>query len=143
MTHVEVRTLDESVCARVVARNADVADTIVFREVVECFDPWGAVVGDDFGDAAPSAEEVLEEPLHEGAAGLAAKGAGLDETDKGAAGSGEILEPVGGGHVHGVSVDNEKNPRGGTWDGRGKEDLTELAGLAKVASANVPDDIRL
>ena len=66
LSYVEVQSLNDTICARVVARNADVIDMVALAEMCERFDKGWSVVGDDFVKCAPSAYNVLEDPIAKG-----------------------------------------------------------------------------
>ena len=68
-----MRSLDYAVGAGVVAGDANVIDVVLFGEMGECFDEGWSVVGDDFDEGAPSAEDVFEDPVGERSAGLMTK----------------------------------------------------------------------
>ena len=63
LSYIEVRSFNDTICARVIARNADVIDMVALAEVRERFDKGWAVIGDDFVKCSPSAYEVLKDPI--------------------------------------------------------------------------------
>ena len=65
LSYIEVRLFNDTICAQVIARNADVIDMVALAEMCERFDKGWSVVGDDFIKCAPSAYDVLEYPIAE------------------------------------------------------------------------------
>ena len=65
LSYIEVRLLHDTICTRVVARNADVIDVVALAEMRERFDEGWAIIGDDFVKCAPSAYNILEDPIAE------------------------------------------------------------------------------
>ena len=57
---------NDTVRLRVVSRDSNVSDVVLFFDVLECCYPWFTIIGDDFDDCAPSAENVLIQPVSEG-----------------------------------------------------------------------------
>ena len=65
LSYIEVRSLNDTICARVITRNADVINMVALAEMCERFDKGWSVVGDNFVKCAPSAYDVLEYPIAE------------------------------------------------------------------------------
>ena len=65
LSYVKVRSFNNTICARVIARNADVIDMVALAEMCERFDKGWSIVSDDFIKCAPSAYNVLEDPITE------------------------------------------------------------------------------
>ena len=63
LSYVEVRSFNDTICTRVIPRNADVIDMVVLAEMRECFYEGWAIVSDDFIKCSPSAYDVLEDPI--------------------------------------------------------------------------------
>ena len=63
LSYIEVRSFNDTICAQVVARNADVIDMVALAEMRKRFDKGWAVVGDDFIKCSPLAYEVLKDPI--------------------------------------------------------------------------------
>ena len=65
LSYIKVRSFNDTICTRVIARNADVIDMVALAEMRERFDEGWAVVGDNFVKCSPSAYDVLEDPITE------------------------------------------------------------------------------
>ena len=65
LSYIEVQSFNNTICTRVITRNADVIDMVALAEMHEHFDKGWAIVGDDFVKCAPSAYNVLEDPITE------------------------------------------------------------------------------
>src|ERR1700692_2575857 len=63
LPNIKVRSFDKSVRARVVTTDADVSDMITFRQVVECAQECGAVVGDNLTKRAPPTQDIFVYPV--------------------------------------------------------------------------------
>ena len=65
LLYIKVRLFNNTICARVIARNADVIDMVALAEMCEHFDEGWAIIGNDFIKCSPSAYEVLKDPIAE------------------------------------------------------------------------------
>ena len=57
---------NDTVCLRVVSGDSNVSDVVLFFDILKCCYPWFTIIGDDFDDCTPSAENVLIQPVSEG-----------------------------------------------------------------------------
>ena len=63
LLYIEVRSFNNTICTRVIARNVDVIDMVALAEMCERFDEGWAVVSDNFVKCSPSTYDVLEDPI--------------------------------------------------------------------------------
>ena len=57
------QSFNDAVRARIVAANSDVMNLVLLLELSQRLDKRGTVVGNDFGQSAPSTEQVLINPV--------------------------------------------------------------------------------
>ena len=117
-------------------------DTIPIHKPVEGGNIRRAVVGDDFFDGSPPAQNFLEKKHTKGPACLSTEGVPLWPGGKGAVGLGDVTEAAGRGHKHGVDVEFVEK-RGRDCNGGQNADLGGLAKLALMAGGDVPFDVLL
>jgi len=60
-----VRLLDDAIGPRIVSTDSDMLDVVLLLDVSKCHDEGLAIVGDDLHEHAPSADDVLEDPVTE------------------------------------------------------------------------------
>ena len=133
-----VRAFYYAVRAGIIARNADMIDVVFAAEVFQGLHPWFPVIGDDFADRVPPAEDILIDEFPECLRALRGQGARLGPGRGRAARVREEL--VRARHVRRIDVD-AKHGRGRVRDRRGYEDLRSLADLAQVTGLHVPADV--
>ena len=92
LANVEMTLLDYAVGSRVVAGDANMVYVISLAEIFEGFQPWCAVVGDDFRKSAPAPYEAAHEPIGESLSGFSAKGVEFGPMDERTATLNDIFE---------------------------------------------------
>ena len=63
-------TLDNSIGSGIVATDLDMLNVVLFLQITERGDKRFAIVRDDFYEGAPSAQDVLEDPVPDGLCGF-------------------------------------------------------------------------
>jgi len=108
--------------------------------MAECRDEGLAVIGDDFDEHAPSAEDVFEDPITKGLCSLFAEHAEFWVVGKRTAALDDVRESAGVQEMHSVHVHlGEKQGR--HCDDRWDNNLSGLAELANVARTHIPCDV--
>ena len=87
-----MHTLSNTISMRVVPRYPDVLDVVPLFQVGERFDECRPIVGNNFSQCTPSAQDVFEDPISDGLRGLCTEGTIFREMRQGAAALYEVLE---------------------------------------------------
>ena len=75
LVDVKMRPFHDAVCARVISRDSNVANVVSLAQIIKGFNESGAVVRDDVRKTAPSAKDIVKNPIADGLCGLCAKNA--------------------------------------------------------------------
>ena len=63
LSYVEVRSLDKTVCLRIVSWNMDMINVVLFQQLFTSFDKCRPIVGDDLRECSPPTKDVLVDPF--------------------------------------------------------------------------------
>ena len=87
-----MRTLSDTVSMRVVTQYPDVSDMVPLFQVGECFDECRPIVGNDFAQCTPLAQDVFKDPISDGLHRFCAEGTVFGEMHQRAVALYEVLE---------------------------------------------------
>ena len=96
--------LHDAVCLQVVRGDVDVPDAVLLCEPVHCLNEGLPVVGHDFFERTPSAQDIFEDEGAEEGAGFASELPVFGVGGERASGLDDIAVASDSGHKHGVEV---------------------------------------
>ncbi|ETW82047.1 hypothetical protein HETIRDRAFT_317658 [Heterobasidion irregulare TC 32-1] len=123
-----MRPFDNAVGARIIPRYSNVRNVILLGEMGESFDEGWPVIGNDLDEGAPATENILEDPVGEGGAGLVAE---LGIVRYRASTLNKVSEASCRRHVHRVHIHfgEERRRRCDDWR---DQDIACLSNLAEM-----------